>query len=77
MCNRPRHVSLLDPLHWGQYDCYRLYYAEMLFRWGLLKQRAEILKFISANAIKRVHAADFEERFHLGEFTHLSLELTN
>ncbi|KAI9590995.1 hypothetical protein BDF19DRAFT_456772 [Syncephalis fuscata] len=62
---RPRHVSLLDPLHWGQYDCYRLYYAELLFRWGLLKQRSEILKFASSNAIKRVHATDFDERRQL------------
>lgn len=40
-------VSLLNPQRAAQLDVLRLNYADMLYRWGLLEQRAEILKFLS------------------------------
>ncbi|ORX90285.1 hypothetical protein K493DRAFT_318085 [Basidiobolus meristosporus CBS 931.73] len=44
---RPAKVTLLDPALGARYDCYRLAYAETLYRWGLLDARAEVLKFIA------------------------------
>ncbi|KAI9244456.1 hypothetical protein BDA99DRAFT_529033, partial [Phascolomyces articulosus] len=40
-------VPLLDPNDGAQHDVLRLNYADMLYRWGLLEKRAEILKFLS------------------------------
>ncbi|KAF7729558.1 hypothetical protein EC973_004233 [Apophysomyces ossiformis] len=40
-------VPLLEPKDAAQRDVLRLVYADMLYRWGLLEQRAEVLKFNS------------------------------
>jgi hypothetical protein len=64
---RPRHVTLLDPSRWIQYDYHRRYYAEILFRWGLLNKRAEVLKFVTANTTQLPKSDDFDERRHLGK----------
>ncbi|KAI9322358.1 hypothetical protein BX666DRAFT_1848601 [Dichotomocladium elegans] len=40
-------IPLLDPSRVAQLDVLRLSYGDMLHRWGLLEQRAEILKFLS------------------------------
>ncbi|PRP84715.1 WD repeat-containing protein 59-like [Planoprotostelium fungivorum] len=42
--------TLLDSTKKDSYDKYRLYYAEILFRWQLLDKRAEILKFTQQNS---------------------------
>jgi len=39
-------ITLLDPTKYDEYDEYRLRYAAILYEWGLLKQRNEILKFV-------------------------------
>ncbi|RKP06343.1 hypothetical protein THASP1DRAFT_31833 [Thamnocephalis sphaerospora] len=62
---RPRNVSLLDPSRWVQYDHHRMYYAELLFRWGLLDKRAEVLKFATSSATWQANVADFDEKHHL------------
>ncbi|KAG0188233.1 hypothetical protein DFQ28_005191 [Apophysomyces sp. BC1034] len=38
-------VPLLEPKDAAQRDVLRLVYADMLYRWGLLEQRAEVLKY--------------------------------
>ncbi|KAG9301687.1 hypothetical protein G9A89_016758 [Geosiphon pyriformis] len=45
---RPLHVPLLDPGRESSaiYDQYRLAYAELLYHWGLMEARAELLKFM-------------------------------
>ena len=40
-------IPLLDPRDTAKLDVLRLNYADMLYRWGLLEKRAEILKFLS------------------------------
>ncbi|RUS13468.1 hypothetical protein BC937DRAFT_95266 [Endogone sp. FLAS-F59071] len=42
-----RHVALLNPTKAPQFDAYRIFYSDMLYRWGLFEQRAELLKFVS------------------------------
>lgn len=37
--------NLVDPLYAGRLCSYRAYYANMLFTWGLLSQRLEMLKY--------------------------------
>ena len=37
-------IHLLQPR--GTYDMYKLQYAEMLYGWGLLDKRCEVLKFV-------------------------------
>lgn len=41
------HVTLLNPVKAPQLDAYRIFYSDMLYRWGLFEQRAELLKFVS------------------------------
>ncbi|KAI9097374.1 hypothetical protein DFS34DRAFT_659789 [Phlyctochytrium arcticum] len=43
-------LGFLDPNKTAVYDRYKLSYAEMLYQWGLLEQRAEVLKFVSSGA---------------------------
>ncbi|GIY95576.1 GATOR complex protein WDR59 [Caerostris extrusa] len=40
-------VSTLDPAHSSQLDQYKMVYADVLYRWGLLEQRAQVLKTVS------------------------------
>lgn len=40
-------VPLIDPMDAAQLDILRLSYADMLYRWGLLEQRAQVLKFLT------------------------------
>ncbi|KAI7850547.1 hypothetical protein BDC45DRAFT_446958 [Circinella umbellata] len=40
-------IPLLDPNDVAKHDVLRLNYAEMLYQWGLLEKRAEVLKFLS------------------------------
>ncbi|KAJ3287295.1 GATOR complex protein wdr59 [Borealophlyctis nickersoniae] len=40
-------VELLDPARRTLYDGYRVRYAEMLYHWGMLEQRAQVLKFVA------------------------------
>ncbi|KAI8150329.1 hypothetical protein BJV82DRAFT_652492 [Fennellomyces sp. T-0311] len=40
-------IPLLDPRDIAKLDVLRLNYADMLYRWGLLEKRAEVLKFLS------------------------------
>ncbi|RUS34315.1 hypothetical protein BC938DRAFT_481274 [Jimgerdemannia flammicorona] len=41
------HVTLLDAVKAPQLDAYRIFYSDMLYRWGLFERRAELLKFVS------------------------------
>ncbi|KAL1925163.1 uncharacterized protein VTP21DRAFT_46 [Calcarisporiella thermophila] len=43
----PVDVPLLDPMQAPQLDASRLFYAGLLYQWGLLEARAELLKFVS------------------------------
>jgi hypothetical protein len=40
-------IPLLDKRHAAQRDVLRLVYADLLYRWHLLDQRAEVLKFLT------------------------------
>lgn len=42
--------SLLEPLKQHLYDHYKRSYGEMLYRWGLLEKRAEVLKFLRVSS---------------------------
>ncbi|KAJ3354603.1 hypothetical protein HDU83_005054 [Entophlyctis luteolus] len=52
-CENNYSLLLLSPLRQHLYDEYKLKYAEILFAWGLLDKRAEVLKFVSARALER------------------------
>ncbi|CAG7829411.1 unnamed protein product, partial [Allacma fusca] len=39
--------SILDPKYSHVYDCYKKSYAEILYRWGYLQQRSEVLKCLT------------------------------
>eukprot|EP01132_Coremiostelium_polycephalum_P009040 gene9040-11073_t len=39
-------LCLLEPYHSKLYDSFRSIYSDLLYRWGLLEKRAEILKYI-------------------------------
>ena len=41
------HIPLMDQKGMAQRDALRLGYADMLYRWNLLDQRAEVLKFLN------------------------------
>lgn len=41
------HIPLMDAKGMAQRDCLRLGYADMLYRWNLLDQRAEVLRFLN------------------------------
>jgi hypothetical protein len=41
------YIPLMDTKGMAQRDCLRLGYADMLYRWNLLDQRAEVLRFLS------------------------------
>ncbi|XP_054717555.1 GATOR complex protein WDR59-like [Uloborus diversus] len=49
---------LLDPAHAAEFDNYKLIYADILYRWNLLEQRAQVLKTVSAT-IERHKGIDF------------------
>lgn len=38
---------LLDPTNTLQFDDFKKYYGEILYRWGLREKRADVLKFAS------------------------------
>lgn len=38
---------LLDPAYSAQFDNYKTVYADVLYRWNLLEQRAQVLKTVS------------------------------
>ena len=42
-----QYLRLLDPNYLNQYDEYKRCYAELLYRWGLLNKRIEVLKYMS------------------------------
>ncbi|GFY67711.1 GATOR complex protein WDR59 [Trichonephila inaurata madagascariensis] len=46
------HSKLLDPNHAAQFDQYKMVYADILYRWGLLEQRAQVLKTVSVSPEK-------------------------
>ncbi|RWS18045.1 WD repeat-containing protein 59-like isoform X5 [Dinothrombium tinctorium] len=41
-------TKLIDPKLMFQYDCIKQVYADLLIRWGLYKQRAQLLKYVSS-----------------------------
>lgn len=43
---------LLDPAYSAQFDNYKTVYADVLYRWNLLEQRAQVLKTVSASTKK-------------------------
>ncbi|KAF8783299.1 GATOR complex protein WDR59 like protein [Argiope bruennichi] len=55
--------KLLDPAHSAQFDQYKMVYADVLYRWGLLEQRAQVLKTVSTPAEKH-KGVDFINECH-------------
>lgn len=45
--NHEANIQLLDPKMFAKYDEYKNVYAEILYRWNLLQQRAQVLKYVS------------------------------
>ena len=45
---------LLDPNLNHQYDAFKRHYAEILYRWKLLKARAEILNYVSVKPLQQL-----------------------
>lgn len=47
------HTRLLEPSRYDQLENYIRLYAEILYRWNLLEQRAKVLKFTSVVTVSR------------------------
>jgi hypothetical protein len=53
---RAWYLSFMDPQTTARYSKYKLQYADMLLGWGLLEQRAQVLKYLSpAHRDPRAH----------------------
>ncbi|XP_071035553.1 GATOR2 complex protein WDR59 isoform X2 [Parasteatoda tepidariorum] len=56
--------KLLDPTFCAQFDQYKMVYADVLYRWNLLEQRAQVLKTVSTPAEKHKGLDFTKECFH-------------
>jgi len=54
------YVPLIDANKQIIYDRYRIVYAEILYSWGYLEQRAEILKFVTEQHLNVTESPPFE-----------------
>eukprot|EP00842_Homolaphlyctis_polyrhiza_P001916 jgi/Hompol1/2725/HPOL_003042-RA len=72
------HITLLDPMRRSQYSAFLWQYAEILYAWGLLNQRAAILKFLPIVASLPVNqglvAAAKELKAGMMQFNWLSVD---
>ncbi|KAG8200611.1 hypothetical protein JTE90_022233 [Oedothorax gibbosus] len=50
--NQEYNSKLLDPKETAELDQYKMVYADALYRWNLLEQRAQVLKTVSTSAEK-------------------------
>lgn len=57
------HCSLLEQKQLAQFDQYKKSYADILYKWGLLNQRAELLKYISATEDNHEGVGTFFDRY--------------
>jgi len=57
------YIPLIDSSKQIIYDRYRIIYAEILYSWGYLEQRAEILKFVTEQHLNVTESPPFGNFF--------------